>query len=167
MIGLVAIGALGAMGVFSSSTSDKKQTAADVPVTPATSASGRRADARQRPGSPGAPGAQDEETVGASHLLVAYQGARRAAPTVTRTKEEAQKRAQEALAKAKKGDDFSKLVADYSDEPNAAQRQGKLGKFTRRAMVKPFADAAFALKPGQVSEIVETPFGFHVIKRTE
>ena len=111
---------------------------------------------------------QDRETIEASHLLVSYQGARRAQPTVTRTKEEAKKRAEQAAAKAKKKNaNFEKLVAEYSDEPRAAERAGKLGAFTRRRMAKEFSDAAFALQPGQISGVVETPFGFHVIHRTK
>ena len=87
--------------------------------------------------------ADAEEAIEASHLLVSYQGAMRASPTVTRTKDEAKARAAEAAAKAKKGEAFDKLVAEYSDEPNAAARKGSLGAFTRTRMVKPFADAAF------------------------
>jgi parvulin-like peptidyl-prolyl isomerase len=107
------------------------------------------------------------ETIEASHLLVAYQGAMRASPTIKRTKEEAKQRAEEALAKAKKGVPFEKLVSEYSDEPGAGARGGKLGSFSRQQMVKPFADAAFALKPGAISGVVETQFGFHVIQRTK
>ena len=107
------------------------------------------------------------EVVAAQHVLVAYTGAKRAPKTVTRSKADAKKRAEEALAKARKGDDFSQLVKAYSDEPGAAERLGNLGKFKREAMVKPFADAAFALKVGDVSDVVETEFGFHVIKRNQ
>jgi peptidyl-prolyl cis-trans isomerase NIMA-interacting 1 len=106
------------------------------------------------------------ERISAAHILVAYKGSRRAAPTVTRTKEEARKRAEQLLAKARKGDDFGQLARENSDDPTAKARGGDLGTFDRSTMVKEFADPAFALKPGQVSAVVETDFGFHVIKRT-
>jgi len=105
--------------------------------------------------------------VAASHVLVAYTGAMRASPSITRTKEEAKRRAEGILARARKGEDFAKLADSSSDDPSAKLNHGSLGKFTRSQMVKPFADAAFALKPGEVSPLVETPFGFHIIKRTE
>lgn len=108
-----------------------------------------------------------EPSVGASHVLIQYKGSTRADPKVTRSKEEAKKLASEIMAKAKKGQDFAGLARQYSDEPGAKDRAGSLGKFPRQAMVKPFADAAFALKPGEISDVVETQFGFHVIKRTE
>jgi peptidyl-prolyl cis-trans isomerase NIMA-interacting 1 len=108
-----------------------------------------------------------EPTVAASHVLIQYKGSARAGENVTRTKEEAQKLATDVMNKAKKGQDFAALAKQYSDEPGAKDRAGALGKFTRQTMVKPFADAAFALKPGEISTVVETPFGFHVIKRTE
>jgi parvulin-like peptidyl-prolyl isomerase len=108
-----------------------------------------------------------EQSIGASHILIQYKGSMRAAPTITRSKDEAKKLATEVMNKAKKGQDFAGLAKQYSDEPGAKDRAGALGKFTKGQMVKPFADAAFAMKPGEISNVVETDFGFHVIKRTE
>jgi len=120
------------------------------------------------PAPPPAPAPPPEEAkVAASHVLIQYKGSMRSAPTVTRSKEEAKKLAGEVLAKAKKGQDFAGLAKQYSDEPGAKDRAGALGKFGKGQMVKPFSDAAFALKPGEISGVVETDFGFHVIKRTE
>ena len=107
------------------------------------------------------------DAIAAQHVLVAYKGADKAPKGVTRSKADAKKRAEEVAAKAKSGSDFSALVAEYSDDPAAKERQGSVGKFTREKMAKPFSDAAFALKVDQTSEPVETPFGFHVIKRNQ
>ena len=107
------------------------------------------------------------DQIGAAHILVAYQGATRAKPTVTRTKAEARELAARLAAEARKpGTDFAKLAQASSDGPSGIEG-GALPKFGRQQMVKPFSDAAFALKPGEVSELVETNFGFHIIKRTE
>jgi parvulin-like peptidyl-prolyl isomerase len=107
------------------------------------------------------------EQIGASHILVAYQGATRAKPTVTRTKDEARSLARQLADEARKpGTDFGKLAQDASDGPSGVEG-GALPRFGRQQMVKPFSDAAFGLKPGEISEIVETNFGFHIIKRTE
>jgi peptidyl-prolyl cis-trans isomerase D len=114
-----------------------------------------------------APPPKEEERVTASHVLISYKGARGAPPNVTRTKERAKKRAEEVMKKAKAGGDFAALAKQYSDDLGSGPRGGELGAFPRRQMVAPFADAAFALKPGEVSGIVETDFGFHVIKRTQ
>ncbi|HXK18435.1 MAG TPA: peptidylprolyl isomerase, partial [Polyangiaceae bacterium] len=106
------------------------------------------------------------DMIEASHILVQYAGALRAPDSIKRSKEDARKRAQEVLNLAQRGADFTKLAIEYSDEPGAATRGGALGRFTHAQMVKPFADAAFALKAGELSGIVETDFGFHVIKRS-
>lgn len=105
--------------------------------------------------------------ISARHLLVSYQGALRASPSVTRSKAEAQTRVAEALKRAKAGENFEALVKEYSDEPGAAERGGSLGRFGHGMMVPAFEKAAFKLAPGEVSDIVETQFGFHVIQRTE
>lgn len=105
--------------------------------------------------------------VGARHILIAYKGAMRAAPYIDRTKEQAQMLATELQEKAVSGADFEELARKHSDDPGSASSGGSLGVFERGQMVKEFSDAAFALPIGGVSEVVESPFGFHVIQRTE
>lgn len=107
------------------------------------------------------------QEIGASHLLVQYAGSQSAQASIKRTKAEALERARAALKRAKNGEDFATLVREYSDEPGAADRGGALGRFPQHAMVKPFAKAAFRLKVGEISDVVESPFGYHVILRTE
>lgn len=75
--------------------------------------------------------------------------------------------AKEVYDKAKKGEDFEVLAKKYSKDPSAAQNMGDLGFFTRSRMVPQFADAAFKMKPGEISQPVKSPFGFHVIKLVE
>lgn len=103
-------------------------------------------------------------SVRASHILISYSGAERA--TSTRSKEEAQELAADLQKRAAAGEDFEELAASYSDCPTA-EKGGDLGFFKKGRMVKPFEDATFALEPGQISDVVETKFGFHVIKRTQ
>jgi peptidyl-prolyl cis-trans isomerase C len=76
-------------------------------------------------------------------------------------------RAQTALERIKKGEDFGKLAKELSEDPGSAQQDGDLGYFARGTMVTPFDDAVFALKKGEVSGIVQTQFGFHIIKLTD
>lgn len=105
--------------------------------------------------------------IGAKHVLVKYTGAKKAPPSVTRTREEACLRAEEARAKLEQGMSFGDVVKAYSEEPGAATREGSLGPVERSQVVPSFADAAFELHAGEVSHVVETDFGFHVILRTE
>jgi len=79
-------------------------------------------------------------------------------------KKKAKERIELYLKKIKDGEDFAKLASDFSDDPGSKAKGGDLDFFPRGRMVKPFEDAAFSLKPGQTSGIVETQFGFHIIK---
>jgi foldase protein PrsA len=74
------------------------------------------------------------------------------------------KTADEVLAKLKEGGDFAKLAKEYSTEPAAQESGGDLGWFGPGKMVPEFEKAAFALKKGEISEPVETSFGFHIIE---
>jgi len=102
-------------------------------------------------------------SVKASHILLAYTGATRANPAVTRTKEEAEAKAKELLREAKKsGVVFAELARDNSDGPSAPNG-GDLGYFQKGVMVPKFNDFAFNNNEGSIG-LVETDFGFHVIK---
>ncbi|QCW98715.1 peptidylprolyl isomerase [Aggregatimonas sangjinii] len=102
-------------------------------------------------------------SVKASHILLGYEGAQSANPDVKRTKEEAEARAKELLRTAKKGDTtFIELARKHSDGPSAANG-GDLGYFQEGAMVPTFNDFAFG-NPKDAVGMVETDFGFHVIK---
>ncbi len=120
------------------------------------------------PEAPAAPIVEPErQEISAQHLLVMYEGSKSAPRSLKRSREDARLRATEALEAIKRGQEFERVVAIYTDEPGGARRRGSLGKFTRDRMVKQFSDAAFALEVGEVSKVVESPFGFHVIRRTE
>jgi NIMA-interacting peptidyl-prolyl cis-trans isomerase 1 len=112
-------------------------------------------------------GAAKPDRITARHVLIQYMGAQSAHSSIVRTKDQALTVAQEVLRRARAGDDFARLAVEYSDEPNAGQRGGSLGRFGHGQMVHQFEDAAFGLKVGEISGIIETPFGFHIIQRTE
>lgn len=111
--------------------------------------------------------ASQPKVIGAKHILIMHAESASKPETVTRSKAEGMKRAQMVLAKVRAGAKFEDLAKEFSDEPGASERGGDLGVFDRATMVPSFGNAAFALPVGGVSEIVETKFGFHIIKRTE
>ncbi len=112
-------------------------------------------------------GEEKPEEVQASHILISYKGADRADADISRSKEEAKAEA-ERIRKLilEDGQDFAEMAKEHSDGPSST-KGGDLGKFKFEVMAKPFSEAAFALGIDEVSEVVETGFGFHVIKRTE
>lgn len=99
------------------------------------------------------------EQVKASHILIRVP---EAADEATRSQRK--QLAEQVLSEAKAGRDFAELVRKYSDDKASAAKDGDLGYFTRGTMVGNFEEAAFALQPGELSGIVETPFGYHIIK---
>ncbi len=148
----------------STATVDASAAASAVPAASASASASAPASASAAPITEG----KAPDAVAAQHILIAYKGAKDAPKTITRSKADAKKRAEEVVAKAKApGADFSALVNEYSDDPGSKSRSGSVGKFTREKMTKPFSDAAFALKVDEVSNVVETDFGFHVIKRNQ
>jgi peptidyl-prolyl cis-trans isomerase C len=101
------------------------------------------------------------EQIRASHILI------RVDPHADQSQKDSSRKKMEAIQqRLKKGEDFAELAKQYSEDPSSA-RGGDLSYFGRGRMVKPFEDAAFALKQGEVSDIVETQFGYHLIKVTD
>ena len=100
------------------------------------------------------------EQVHAQHILIAFKSGDAASEKAAQAKIEAIK------ARTTK-EDFGTLASQTSEDPGSKAKKGDLGFFGRGAMVKEFADAAFALPPGHISEIVKSPYGYHLIKVLE
>ena len=105
------------------------------------------------------------DTVRASHILIAYEGSA-ATGDVSRSQDEARTFIEDLHGKAVQGDDFGEMAKEHSACPSSS-KGGDLGAFGRGQMVKPFEQAAFGMEVGDVSDVVETQFGYHLIKRTE
>jgi peptidyl-prolyl cis-trans isomerase C len=105
---------------------------------------------------------RQEDSVHASHILIRTTDQADAA-----AKAKAKAQADDLLAQLKKGADFADLAKKFSQDPGSAQNGGDLGFFNKGQMVPAFEQAAFGLKPGQTSGVVETPFGFHIIRVSE
>lgn len=98
-----------------------------------------------------------KESVKISHILMKVQPSQEAV-------EKARKKAEEILQRLKNGEDFAELAKKYSDDPGSASKGGYLGPMKRGDLVKEFEEVAFLLEPGEISDIVRTQFGFHIIK---
>ncbi len=106
---------------------------------------------------------KQRDEVKARHILIQYKGARNS--RAKRSKEEAFKLAEKVAREAKSGKtSFNYLAEKYSDDPSAKTNKGDLGYFTWGQMVDAFQQVAFSMKPGEISDPVETPYGYHIIK---
>lgn len=99
------------------------------------------------------------EQVRARHILVHVSS-----KATDEDRKKAKEKIRELRERLNKGEDFAKLASEYSDDPGTKRRGGDTDYFARGRMVKPFEEAAFSLKPGEISDIVETKFGYHIIK---
>jgi peptidyl-prolyl cis-trans isomerase D len=95
------------------------------------------------------------EQISASHILFKLEG---------KDEAEVRKQAEAVLKRARSGEDFAALAKQFSEDESNNTTGGSLGEFGRGTMVPEFDQAAFALKPGQLSDLVKTSFGFHIIK---
>jgi peptidyl-prolyl cis-trans isomerase D len=106
---------------------------------------------------------QGDEQRHASHILIGVS-----ATASADAKAEAKKKAEQVLAEVKKNPaKFAELAKKYSQDPGSAEKGGDLGTFGRGAMVKPFEEAVFSMKTGGVSGLVQSDFGYHIIKLNE
>jgi peptidyl-prolyl cis-trans isomerase NIMA-interacting 1 len=104
------------------------------------------------------------QRIAASHVVVAWQGSDRADPTLRRTRAAARTRAVALRDRIVAGEDLAAVAREASDGPSGP-RGGSLGAFGQGVMHPRFEAAAFRLRPTQLSDVVETPFGFHIIRR--
>jgi parvulin-like peptidyl-prolyl isomerase len=115
---------------------------------------------------------QEPELVRAAHILIATRDSISGKPLAPESKLEKKRQAEQLATRAKAGEDFAKLAREFSQDPGSKDRGGEYTfprskDDPRRAMAPEFEAAAFSMKAGQVSDLVETGFGFHVIKTIE
>jgi len=103
----------------------------------------------------------EDKTASVRHFLLSTQNMADA------EKQEIRKKMEGILSRAKGGEDFAELAKTYSEDPGSKENGGLYENFGRGQMVKPFEDAAFSVPIGEISDIVETTFGYHIIKVIE
>lgn len=99
-----------------------------------------------------------DKTASVRHILLMTQGKTEAEKAAAKTKIE------DILAQAKAGADFAELAKTYSEDPGSKDNGGLYENFPRGQMVKPFEDAAFSVPVGQISGVIETPYGYHILQ---
>ena len=102
---------------------------------------------------------QEPEQVKASHIMIMVDSSADQAK-----KDEAKKKIEQVLQKVKAGADFAALAKEASEDTYTKDNGGDLDYFSKGQMVQAFEDAAFSLKPGEISNVVETEYGYHIIK---
>lgn len=108
----------------------------------------------------------EPEQVRASHILIGFSDPADPNADPNEAKAAAKAKAEDLLGQIKAGGDFAELAQTHSIDPGSAAKGGDLDFFTRGKMVAPFEETAFALEPNEVSDVVETQFGYHIIKAT-
>jgi peptidyl-prolyl cis-trans isomerase SurA len=102
----------------------------------------------------------------AAHILIMYAGCRGCPPEISRSRTDAEDRARRIALVAYRGaEEFEELARRYSEDPQAKETGGYLGIFRRHEMALPFDIAVFDLEVGQISGVIETEYGYHIIKR--
>jgi len=102
--------------------------------------------------------AAEDKTATVRHILILTEG------KSDQEKAEARTKIEDILAQAKAGADFTELAKEYSEDPGSKDKGGLYEDFPRGQMVKPFEDAAFTVPVGELSGVVETTFGYHILK---
>lgn len=109
---------------------------------------------------------EQPETVRASHILLSTKDKITQKPLSTEQKKARETEIKKLKSRAEAGEDFGKLAKEYSEDPGSKDNGGEY-TFPRGQMVKPFETAAFSLKTNQISDVIETDFGYHIIKLQE
>jgi peptidyl-prolyl cis-trans isomerase C len=109
---------------------------------------------------------EQPESVRAAHILISTVNNETQQPVSAEVKKEKEQLAKKLKERAEKGEDFAKLAKEFSEDPGSKDKGGEY-KFSKGKMVPEFETAAFSLKTNQISDIVETRFGFHIIKTLE
>lgn len=106
------------------------------------------------------------DEVEASHILISTLDENNKELSEAK-KKEAKKKAEDILKRAKSGEEFAALAKEYSDDTGSGSQGGALGFFGKGQMVEPFENAAFSMKVGEISDLVESEYGYHIIKLTD
>ncbi|MBE0545877.1 MAG: peptidylprolyl isomerase [Verrucomicrobia bacterium] len=109
---------------------------------------------------------EEPEMVRASHILLSTRDAGTGSDISEAKKQEKRKQMEDILKRARAGEDFAKLAKEFSEDPGSKDKGGEY-TFPRGQMVPAFESAAFSLNPNQISDIITTQFGHHIIKLSE